>query len=189
MLPPSALDETSLYTLGNESAKSGDGASDMDEQRYEQRYEQWAAPLRSRPGVVRALRVLNRGIVGVFYAAYAVLLGWACATDPWKLAPLSGVVALGFAAVSAYRSCLNAPRPYERCAGESFPSRHAFSAFAIAASWFAAAVPVALALLAVAALLAVCRVLGGVHFPRDVIAGALVGVAVGGLAAFLATLL
>ena len=74
MLPPSALDETSLYTLGNESAKSGDGASDMDEQRYEQRYEQWAAPLRSRPGVVRALRVLNRGIVGVFYAAYAVLL-------------------------------------------------------------------------------------------------------------------
>ncbi|MFR2587437.1 MAG: hypothetical protein ACLS9I_05965, partial [Adlercreutzia equolifaciens] len=86
----------------------------MDEQRYEQRYEQWAAPLRSRPGVVRALRVLNRGIVGVFYAAYAVLLGWACATDPWKLAPLSGVVALGFAAVSAYRSCLNAPRPYER---------------------------------------------------------------------------
>ena len=116
MLPPSALDETSLYTLGNESAKSGDGASDMDEQRYEQRYEQWAAPLRSRPGVVRALRVLNRGIVGVFYAAYAVLLGWACATDPWKLAPLSGVVALGFAAVSAYRSCLNAPRPYERCA-------------------------------------------------------------------------
>ena len=142
----------------------------MDEQRYEQRYEQWAAPLRSRPGVVRALRVLNRGIVGVFYAAYAVLLGWACATDPWKLAPLSGVVALGFAAVSAYRSCLNAPRPYERCAisplivrdgaGESFPSRHAFSAFAIAASWFAAAAPVALALLAVAALLAVCRVLG-----------------------------
>lgn len=199
MLPSSALGETSLYTLGNESAKSGDGASDMDEQRYEQRYEQWAAPLRSRPGVVRALRVLNRGIVGVFYAAYAVLLGWACATDPWKLAPLSGVVALGFVAVSAYRSRLNAPRPYERCAisplivrdgaGESFPSRHAFSAFAIAASWFAAAAPVALALLAVAALLAVCRVLGGVHFPRDVIAGALVGVAVGGLAAFLATLL
>lgn len=171
----------------------------MDEQRYEQRYEQWAAPLRSRPGVVRALRVLNRGIVGVFYAAYAVLLGWACATDPWKLAPLSGVVVLGFVAVSTYRSRLNAPRPYERCAisplivrdgaGESFPSRHAFSAFAIAASWFAAAAPVAFALLAVAALLAVCRVLGGVHFPRDVIAGALVGVAVGGLAAFLATLL
>ena len=49
-----------------------------------------------------------------------------------------------------------------------------------AASLFAAAAPVAFALLAVAALLAVCRVLGGVHFPRDVIAGALVGVAVGG---------
>lgn len=171
----------------------------MDEQRYEQRYEQWAAPLRSRPGVVRALRVLNRGIVGVFYAAYAVLLGWACATDPWKLAPLSGVVALGFAAVSAYRSCLNAPRPYERCAisplivrdgaGESFPSRHAFSAFAIAASWFAASVPVAVVLLVAAGALAVCRVLGGVHFPRDVVAGAFIGSATGALAVFLAALL
>ncbi|MFR2587027.1 MAG: phosphatase PAP2 family protein, partial [Adlercreutzia equolifaciens] len=88
-----------------------------------------------------------------------------------------------------YERCAISPLIVRDGAGESFPSRHAFSAFAIAASWFAAAVPVALALLAVAALLAVCRVLGGVHFPRDVIAGALVGVAVGGLAAFLATLL
>ena len=161
----------------------------MDKQRYEQRYEQWAAPLRSRPGVVRALRVLNRGIVGVFYAAYAVLLGWACATDPWKLAPLSGVVALGFAAVSAYRSCLNAPRPYERCAISPLIVRDAFSAFAIAASWFAASVPVAVVLLVAAGALAVCRVLGGVHFPRDVVAGAFIGSATGALAAFLAALL
>ena len=35
------------------------------EQHYEQRYEQWAAPLRGRPGVVRALNIVNRGIVVV----------------------------------------------------------------------------------------------------------------------------
>ena len=58
------------------------------EQHYEQRYEQWAAPLRGRPGVVRALNIVNHGIVVVFYAAYALLLGWACVSDPWKLAPL-----------------------------------------------------------------------------------------------------
>lgn len=169
------------------------------EQHYEQRYEQWAAPLRGRPGVVRALNIVNHGIVVVFYAAYALLLGWACVSDPWKLAPLVGVTAVGFAAVSFFRKRFNAPRPYECCAiapliardgaGKSFPSRHAFSAFAIAASWFAASAPVAVVLLVAAVVLAVCRVLGGVHFPRDVVAGAFIGSATGALAAFLAALL
>lgn len=169
------------------------------EQHYEQRHEQWAAPLRGRPGVVQVLNIVNRGIVAVFYVAYALLLGWACLNDPWKLVPLIGVTAVGFAAVSAFRKRFNAPRPYECCAiapliardgaGKSFPSRHTFSAFAIAASWFAASVPVAVVLLVAAGVLAVCRVLGGVHFPRDVVAGAFIGSATGALAAFLAALL
>lgn len=169
------------------------------EQHYEQRYEQWAAPLRGRPGVVRALNIVNRGIVVVFYAAYALLLGWACVSDPWRLVPLVGVTAVGFAAVSFFRRRFNAPRPYECCsiapliardgAGKSFPSRHAFSAFAIAASWFAASAPVAVVLLVAAVVLAICRVLGGVHFPRDVVVGALIGSVTGALAAFLAALL
>ena len=169
------------------------------EQHYEQRYEQWAAPLRGRPGVVRALNIVNRGIVVVFYAAYALLLGWACVSDPWRLVPLVGVTAVGFVAVSFFRRRFNAPLPYECCAiaaliardgaGKSFPSRHAFSAFAIAASWFAASAPVAVVLLVAAVVLAICRVLGGVHFPRDVVVGALIGSATGALAAFLAALL
>lgn len=169
------------------------------EQHYEQRYEQWAAPLRGRPGVVRALNIVNRGIVVVFYAAYALLLGWACVSDPWRLVPLVGVTAVGFVAVSFFRRRFNAPRPYECCsiapliardgAGKSFPSRHAFSAFAIAASWFAGSAPVAVVLLVAAVVLAICRVLGGVHFPRDVVVGALIGSATGALAAFLAALL
>ena len=120
-------------------------------------------------------------------------------SDPWKLAPLVGVTAVAFAAVSFFRRRFNAPRPDECCsiapliardgAGKSFPSRHAFSAFAIAASWFAASAPIAVVLLVAAGALAVCRVLGGVHFPRDVVAGAFIGSATGALAAFLAVLL
>ena len=169
------------------------------EQHYEQRYEQWAAPLRGRPGVVRALNIVNRGIVIVFYVVYALLFGWACVSDPWRLVPLVGVTAVGFVAVSFFRRRFNAPRPYECCAiapliardgaGKSFPSRHVFSAFAIAASWFAASAPVAVVLLVAAVVLAVCRVLGGVHFPHDVVVGALIGSATGALAAFLAALL
>ena len=86
------------------------------EQHYEQRYEQWAAPLRGRLGVVRALNIVNRGIVVVFYGAFALLLGWACVSDPWRLAPLIGVTAVGFVAVSFFRRRFNAPRPYECCA-------------------------------------------------------------------------
>ena len=138
------------------------------EQHYEQRYEQWAAPLRGRPGVVRALNIVNRGIVIVFYVVYALLLGWACVSDPWRLVPLVGVTAVGFVAVSFFRRRFNAPRPYECCA---------------------IAPPVAVVLLVAAGVLAVCRVLGGVHFPRDVVAGALIGSATGALAAFLAALL
>lgn len=164
--------------------------------RYEQRYDRWTAPLRGRPFLVRGLGLANRGLVAVFYLAYAVLLGWALVTAPVKLLPLGGVVAAGFLVVSLFRKRRNAPRPYECCtitpliardgAGCSFPSRHAFSAFAIAASWFAASAPVAVVLLAAAAVLALCRVLGGVHFPRDVVAGGLLGAAVGILAAVLA---
>lgn len=156
-------------------------------------------PMRGRPGVVRALNIVNRGIVIVFYVVYALLFGWACVSDPWRLVPLVGVTAVGFVAVSFFRRRFNAPRPYECCAiapliardgaGKSFPSRHTFSAFAIAASWFAASVPVAVVLLVAAGVLAVCRVLGGVHFPRDVVAGAFIGSATGALAAFLAALL
>ena len=169
------------------------------EQHYEQRYEQWAAPLRGRPGVVRALNIVNRGIVIVFYVVYALLFGWACVSDPWRLVPLVGVIAVGFVAVSFFRRRFNAPRPYECCAipphkssegaGKTIPSPHTNTANAHAASWFAASVPVAVVLLVAAGVLAVCRVLGGVHFPRDVVAGAFIGSATGALAAFLAALL
>ena len=145
---------------------------------------------------VRRLNAVNKGIVWVFYAAYAGLLVWACVVDAWKVLPLLGVPAVGFVLVSVARARINAPRPYENGGpaprierdgeGKSFPSRHAFSAFAIATSWFAACVPMGVVLIVAAVVLAVLRVKGGVHFPCDVVAGAACGIAVGALAAALA---
>ena len=94
--------------------------------------------------------------------------------------------AVTFAALSVFRAVYNAPRPYEQgidslmkknTAGHSFPSRHVFSAFMIAVTWYAVYPGVGIALLTVGALLAAIRVVGGVHYPRDVIAGAAVGIA------------
>lgn len=126
----------------------------------------------------------NRLIVWVFYAAFA-LLGICLAAQGrfFALAVCYGVAAAGFLAVTALRRAIGAPRPYQnggapaRIAREgesdSFPSRHCFSAFLIALLWGAVGYPAASAcLLAFAALLALLRVRGGVHYPRDV-AGAL----------------
>ena len=93
-----------------------------------------------------------------------------------------------FILVSILRHIINAPRPYElydfyktppkqKC-GKSFPSRHAYSAFSIATAalfilpWWVGAI-----LITSAVFLCIARVLLGIHFIRDVLAGALIGIA------------
>lgn len=173
----------------------------MDEQPggYADRYRRLSARLRRHPRCVAGLRWANTLLTGAFYGAYGALLVWVALGDPWKLVPLVGVVGAGFGLLSWYRRCRDAPRPYELHAieplvprdgaGRSFPSRHAFSAFAIATAWWAASAPVALALEVCALAVAVLRVVGGVHFARDVVAGGCAGIAVGLLAAVIAGML
>ena len=97
--------------------------------------------------------------------------------------------ALPFFAVSAVRMLIDAPRPYElydfyenkpkEKAGRSFPSRHVYSAFVIATLAFVYSIPLGVGLLLIGAALAAARVFLGIHFIRDVVCGALVGVASG----------
>ena len=160
---------------------------------YARRYARWAAWCGARPTLARALGAANRAIVWVFYASFAVLLALEAARDPVRLVPLVGILGVAFALVSLVRARIDAPRPYERDgvspliardgAGRSLPSRHAFSAFAIAAGWWCASPAVSVGLGAAAVVLAALRVAGGVHYPRDVVAGAALGLAAGAIAA------
>lgn len=94
--------------------------------------------------------------------------------------------ALPFFAVGFVRMMIDAPRPYElydfyenkpkEREGRSFPSRHAYSSFVIATIAFAYSVPLGIGLLLMGLALAASRVLLGIHFIRDVLCGALVGV-------------
>ena len=87
------------------------------------------------------------------------------------------------------RKKLNFPRPYEQPGftplvekethGQSFPSRHALSAAVLAAVWLSFYPAVGGVMVAVTVAICVLRVLAGVHFPRDVIAGALLGFSLG----------
>ena len=79
------------------------------------------------------------------------------------------------------RKAIDRPRPYTALgftplfpkdkAGQSMPSRHCFSAAAIAgAAWYVYQ-PWGLALAVLAVVIAVCRVVTGVHYVSDVLAG------------------
>ncbi len=179
------------HSAKQKTAARSDGAGGGS---YAQRYRRWTAPLRANPAYATALGRLDGILRLLFYGAYVVLaLVVALGGAPLKLVPLGLIPAAGFVLLSLARRRLNRPRPYELYdlqpliardgSGESFPSRHCFSAFAIAAAWITTAVPVAVFLLLAAGLVGVCRVLGGVHFPRDVAAGALIGLVTGVLTA------
>jgi membrane-associated phospholipid phosphatase len=146
-------------------------------------YEKMTQPFREHPNMAKSLHIGNRILEAVVEVSYLLLLAWLL----WRRDALFLTVLLvpldGFIAVSVLRWFLNRPRPYERFGiapvitkntkGKSFPSRHVFSAAVIAMTFFY--VPqvwwFGVVLLVCTVLLAVLRVLSGVHYISDVIAG------------------
>ena len=139
----------------------------------------------------KTILILNSVLTKAVYALYPLLLVYLAVyhlTDKEPgFVPARLVPGISFVLVSIFRSWYDAPRPYEipgaepplikkDAPGKSFPSRHIFSIFVIAVTFFWVW-PVPGILIGIAGiLLAWSRVAGGVHFPRDVIAGALIGV-------------
>lgn len=153
-----------------------------------EQYQSWSAPFRSPRGE-RWLNRVNFLLTRLCYAAYPLCLLWLAATRDSRGIPALLVPAVSFLLVSVFRNLYNAKRPYELLEiqpiihkdkkGKSFPSRHVFSVFVIAMTFLWLCPPAGAVFLVVGVLLALCRVIGGVHFPRDVIAGALAGIAAG----------
>ncbi len=150
----------------------------------QEQYERISAPFRT-PLRRRLLSLANRALTLATYAFYIGLCGFWLVRRDARLLPTLFIPGVPFALLSLFRGRVNAPRPYEALnidpliakdtRGKSFPSRHVFSVFVIAMT-AALLSPAATAALALAgALMAYIRVVGGVHFPRDVIAGALIG--------------
>ena len=152
-----------------------------------EKYDSIARWLSARPGLTKLMRLLNRGLPLVMYAAYPLLLVWLAVTRDGRLWRVLLVPAAVFILVSALRKLLNFPRPYEKLdiapligregSGQSFPSRHASSAAVVAAAfWYVWPVPGAV-FSAAALLIAVIRPLAGLHFPRDTVAGVILAAA------------
>ena len=155
-----------------------------------ERYDALVAPLRAHPHAVAALKGINRALTMLCYVMYPLLLAWLFLQEDERLLRCIAVPAASFVAVSIFRALYNAPRPYElgidpliprKKAGHSFPSRHVFSACMIAVTYWTIFPQVGMTLLAVGVFLAIIRVVAGIHFPKDVVAGAICALAAGGI--------
>ena len=146
---------------------------------YKRWYERISEPFR-RDDYVRLINDADKLLVYIVAAAYIIVLLWLVISADERLPRMVLVPMFTFALVTTIRRKVDAPRPYELYAidpiifkdtrGESFPSRHLASAVIIAFA-FAWMNPVLGFLGFVAsAIIAFTRLVGGVHFPRDIAA-------------------
>lgn len=160
-------------------------------------YEKISAPFRKNPKAIQRMELLNRILTAITYVTYIGLLIGQLVIKLvnttsgihrhdecfWQVL---AVPAIGFVVVTVFRKICNAKRPYQvlaihpllskRKEGQSFPSRHAFSIFMIAMALGHVCFPLGIVFVVLGILLAAVRVIGGVHFPRDVVAGAVAAV-------------
>ena len=150
---------------------------------YQEWYDHIAGNIENKPFLLSLLRTFNRFMTVVMPIVYLTLLttiyfreGFGKQVLMYVFIPASGFVILSF-----LRKKINAPRPYEEwdikplldrdSPGQSMPSRHVFSATIISMACLHASLSVGVILLVLSALLGLVRVLGGVHYPKDVVVG------------------
>lgn len=145
--------------------------------KYEKFYEKISHPYRKNPEIlVHADRVLTC----VFYISYPLLLFSIFLYEKERALFYVLFPAFFLGICTLIRKQVNCPRPYERyridpiihkdTKGQSFPSRHVFSAVIISMAVISVFPVYGVILLFLALLEAYIRVAGGVHTPWDVLA-------------------
>ena len=154
---------------------------------YQEWYDHIAGNIENKPFLLSLLRAFNRFMTVVMPMIYLTLLAITYLQEGLGKQVLIYVFipASGFVILSFLRKKINAPRPYEKWTikplldrdspGQSMPSRHVFSATIISMACLHASLSVGVILLVLSALLGLVRVLGGVHFPKDVVVGYICG--------------
>ena len=150
---------------------------------YQEWYGHVASNIKNKPFLLGLLRAFNRLMTVVMPIVYLTLLATTYLQEGLgkQIWMYFFVPASGFVILSLLRKKLNAPRPYEvweivplldrDSPGQSMPSRHVFSATIISMTCLHASLSVGVILLVLSALLGLVRVLGGVHYPKDVLIG------------------
>lgn len=126
--------------------------------------------------------ITGKVITLAVYIFYPLFLAYLYLISYSGLMKIILIPLISFIVLSIARRLINAPRPYEKfdikplydkkTKGQSCPSRHTFSAFVIAFCAMYVSIPLGITLTVLAIILAVSRVLCGVHFIKDVVWGA-----------------
>ncbi|PMB99604.1 PAP2 family protein [Streptococcus sp. UMB0029] len=159
--------------------------------KYMKNYQEWynhiAGKIENKPFLLRLLRTFNRLMTVVMPIVYLTLLATTYFREGFGKQVLMYVFipASGFVILSFLRKKINAPRPYEEwdikplldrdSPGQSMPSRHVFSATIISMACLHASLTMGMICLTLSAFLGLLRVLGGVHYPKDVVVGYICG--------------
>ena len=150
---------------------------------YQEWYDKRKSSLLRHPQILQLMRIFNRMVTVLMPLAYLTLLGTSLITKGLgnDFYVYIVVPAFGFVLLTLVRKWINQPRPYETweivplldkdSSCHSMPSRHVFSATIISMACLHANLPAGLVLLILSALLGLVRVLGGVHYPKDVLVG------------------
>lgn len=174
----------------------------MNQSAYQKIYERQAAFYKKRAWATKLLKIANLVSAALIATGYLALclLTLLPVSHPTKgeFLHILGAPALCFITASCARFVFNRKRPYERStdeggivpiihkttSGRSFPSRHAACAFVIGTAAIAYMPPLGAGLLCVGFVIVYVRFASGLHYPTDLLAGALWG-ALCGLLAFI----
>ena len=159
--------------------------------KYMKNYQEWyghiVGKIKNKPFLLSLLRAFNRFMTVVMPMISLTLLATTYLQQGLGKQVLMYVFipASGFVILSLLRKKINAPRPYEvweivplldrDSPGQSMPSRHVFSATIISMACLHTSLTMGMICLILSAFLGLVRVLGGVHFPKDVVVGYICG--------------
>lgn len=148
-------------------------------------YKRISEPIRRTDHGAALLAALNKLLVLATALTFVGVGAWLAVNQDVRIFRYLAVCAVSFIGASALRSALNRPRPYELypidgliskdTKGKSFPSRHLFSASVIACALLWLNTVAGIIFFVITAVLGAVRIVGGVHFPRDIIAGIALG--------------
>ena len=168
---------------------------------YQTFYEKISSGIRRTNHGVGILNLINRILTLAMYVLYPLMITVMLLTGFFQngssfeairfTLPYILVPGISFILLSIVRDRIDWKRPYEEydirpliekdTKGHSMPSRHAFSITVIAMCVLSLNVPAGIFCLLCSVVLCVVRVVGGVHYPRDVAAGFAIGLIAGGL--------
>jgi len=158
----------------------------------EKKYKDIKAFFERNSLLYKLLNILYNFLPAVVFASYIVFLAISLFTytiTSITFIKITLVPFFTFLIVSVFRKIFNAQRPYEKYdispliakdkKGQSFPSRHVASGFIIAMAFLSVNVTMGIVFLIISVIIAITRVLAGVHFIKDVIVGAMFSLLVG----------